>query len=126
MRGTKADVVIQQGSAENYRPELYVEAGDLKSRESQKSLEAALQKAVKRLQAVYPGLELQREETRWHIRIPDKHRTDHEAHFGQVMEKFLTFLKEGKLPASEVPNMIAKYYTTIKALEMAQSSFGVR
>jgi hypothetical protein len=102
-----------------------VEAGDLKSRqsrESQMSLEAALQEAVKRLQGVYPGLELRREETRWHIRIPDQHRIDHEAHFGQVMEKFLTFLREGKLPAWEVPNMIAKYYTTIKALELAQSS----
>lgn len=121
MRGTKANVVIQQGSAENYRPELYVEAaGDRKSRESQRSLEAALHTAVKKLQTVYPGLELRREENRWHVRIPDKHRTDHEAHFGQVMEKFLTFMKEGKLPAWEVPNMIAKYYTTIKALELAQ------
>lgn len=117
MRGTKANVIIQQGSEENYRPELYVEAGD---RGSRLSLEAALQKAVKKLQAVYPGLELRREESRWHIRIPDKHRTDHEAHFGQVMGKFLTFLKEGKLPAWEVPNIIAKYYTTIKALELAQ------
>lgn len=120
-RGTKANVVIQQGSAEHYRPELYVEAGDRKSRESQMSLEAALQNAVKKLQAVYPGLELRREETRWHVRIPGKHRTDHEAHFGQVMEKFLTFLKEGKLPDWEVPNMIAKYYTTITALELAQT-----
>jgi predicted dehydrogenase len=122
MRGTKANVVIQQGSTENYRPELYVEAGDRKRGQSQPSLEAALQKAVKKLQAVYPGLELRREGARWHIRTPDKLRTDHEAHFGQVMEKFLTYLKDGQLPAWEVPNMIAKYYTTIKALELAQSS----
>ena len=86
----------------------------------------ALQKAVKELQAVYPGLELRREESRWHIRIPDEQRTDHEAHFGQVMENFLTFVKDGKLPAWEVPNMIAKYYTTIQALELAKRSFGVR
>ena len=38
------------------------------------------------------------------------------------MAKFLRFYREGKLPAWEVPNMIAKYYTTIKALELAQSS----
>jgi len=31
-------------------------------------------------------------------------------------------LKERKLPAWEVPNMLAKYYTTTKALEMAASS----
>lgn len=123
MRGTKANVIIHQGQEENYRPELYVEAA---GRTDQHALEAALQKAVKKLGAVYPGLELRRDGNRWQIHIPDEHRRDHEAHFGQVMEKFLTFLREGKLPAWEVPNMIAKYYTTIKALEMARSSFGVR
>jgi len=56
---------------------------------------------------------------RWHVSIPDKLRTDHETHFGQVMTRFLAFLREGKLPAWETPNTIAKYYTTIKALEMA-------
>jgi predicted dehydrogenase len=123
MRGTKANVIIRQGKEENYRPELYVEtAGST----GQPALAAALQRAVSKLQAVYPGLELQREGSRWHIRIPDEHRTDHEAHFGQVMEKFLLFLDEGKLPAWEVPNTIAKYYTTIKALELAKSSLAHR
>ncbi|HEY0608975.1 MAG TPA: putative oxidoreductase C-terminal domain-containing protein [Chitinophaga sp.] len=28
-------------------------------------------------------------------------------------------MKEGKLPDWEVPNMLAKYYTTTKALEMS-------
>jgi predicted dehydrogenase len=117
MRGTKANVMIRQGKEENYRPELYVEAASPKDRIT---LQAALNRAVDRLQAVYPGLELQAEGDKWHISIPAKHRTDHEAHFGQVMEKFLGFLKAGKLPAWEVPNMIAKYYTTTMALEMAQ------
>jgi predicted dehydrogenase len=118
MRGTKANVSIHQGKEENYRPELYVEAA---GRTGQPALAATLQRAVNRLQAVYPGLELRREGNRWHIGIPDQHRTDHEAHFGQVMEKFLLFLREGKLPAWEVPNTIAKYYTTIKALELAKT-----
>ena len=50
---------------------------------------------------------------------PDKYRIGHEAHFGQVTEKYLRFLVDGKLPDWEVPNMIAKYYTTTMALEMA-------
>ena len=123
MRGTKANVVIRQGKEENYRPELYVEAA---GRSDQTKLEVPLQRAVNKLQAVYPDvdlrLELRQEGSRWHIRIPDRYRTDHEAHFGQVMEKFLLFLREGKLPSWEVPNMIAKYYTTITALELAQTS----
>jgi len=80
-----------------------------------------LQQAVNKLEAVYPGLELRTEGNRWHLLIPEKHRTDHEAHFAQVMEKFLTFLREGKLPAWEVPNMIAKYYTITRVPQMARS-----
>ena len=116
MRGTKASVIIHQGKEENYRPELYVEAAGPNYQP------AALQQAMKKLQRDYPGLELRSAGNRWHLLIPEQHRADHEAHFGQVMEKFLTFLREGKLPAWEVPNMIAKYYTVIKALELAQSS----
>jgi len=37
-----------------------------------------------------------------------------------VTERYLRFLRDGKLPDWEVPNMIAKYYTTTKALEMAR------
>ena len=120
MRGTKANVIIHQGKEENYRPELYVEAAGPGYQP------AALQQAVKRLQRDYPGLELRQEGNRWHILIPDQHRADHEAHFGQVMEQFLRFLREGKLPAWEVPNMIAKHYTIMKALELAPGSHGVR
>ena len=123
MRGTRANVIIRQGKEENYRPELYVEAA---SNTTAQSLEGALKKAINRLQAGYPGLELERKGTGWRLRIPDKLRTDHEAHFGQVMEKFLSFLRKGKLPDWEVPNMIAKYYTTIKALQLAHDSSATR
>ena len=37
----------------------------------------------------------------------------------QVMQRYLHYLKDKKLPDWEVPNMIAKYYTSTKALEMA-------
>jgi hypothetical protein len=36
------------------------------------------------------------------------------------MERFLKYLAQGNLPEWEIANMRAKYYTTIKALEMAQ------
>jgi hypothetical protein len=53
--------------------------------------------------------------------VPEKYNEGHEAHFGRVTEKYLQYLKEGKLPSWEVPNMIAKYYTTTSALELAKS-----
>jgi predicted dehydrogenase len=116
MKGTKARVIIRQGKDQNYRPELYVEATEPGKRAG---LDAALQTAVVKLQAQYPGLQLKPDGDHWLILIPDAFRKDHEAHFGQVMENFLQYLKAGKLPAWEVPNLITKYYTTTKARELA-------
>ena len=55
------------------------------------------------------------------IVIPEAFKDGHEAHFGQVTARYLRYLGQGKLPAWEVPNMIAKYYTTTRAMEMALS-----
>ncbi len=117
MKGTKAKVIIRQGKEQNFRPELYLEAAD---GVELPVLETALQKAIAFLQADYAGIELKREGDAWHVLIPDKYRLGHEAHFGQVTEKYLHYLIEGKLPDWEVPNMLAKYYTTTKALELAK------
>jgi hypothetical protein len=54
--------------------------------------------------------------------IPDKYKVPHETNFSQVMQKFLEYLKDGKLPSWEVPNMITKYYTTTSALKLAKES----
>jgi hypothetical protein len=36
------------------------------------------------------------------------------------MKKFLGYLEHRDMPAWEVPNTLAKYYTTTKALEIAR------
>jgi hypothetical protein len=51
--------------------------------------------------------------------IPEKFKTGHEDHFAEVTRKYLEYLQNGNMPAWEVPNMLAKYYTTTKALEKA-------
>ena len=56
----------------------------------------------------------------WTVEIPSKYNVGHEAHFGQVTEAYLQYLKDGKLPDWEVPNMIVKYYTTTEGLKMAK------
>jgi predicted dehydrogenase len=116
VRGSRANVIIRQGSEEKYRPELYIEA--VKGADNTK-LESALRKAVADLQPTFPGIELVKSGERFQVRIPDKLRDGHEAHFGSVAEKYLRFLNQGKLPDWEVPNMITKYYTTTKAREIA-------
>lgn len=58
----------------------------------------------------------------WKVNVPDKYRVPHETNFSQVMQSFLGYLKEGKLPSWEVPNMITKYYTTTSALKLARET----
>ena len=116
MRGTKADLIIKQGQEQNYKPELYVKITDEAHKDA---IESALKNTISQLQSQYPGVALQPMADVIRIRIPNQFRIGHEAHFGQVTLKYLKFLTDGKLPEWEVPNMIAKYYTTTAALEMA-------
>ncbi len=117
MRGTNCNLVIRQGAEEDYKPILYVEG----TKSNLDVLEANLQKALEEnITLNYPGVELVKlSDSRWTIKIPEEYKTGHEAHFAQVMEKYLRFLTEGHLPEWEVPNMIAKYFTTTKASETA-------
>ncbi len=117
MRGTNANLIIRQGAEENYLPTLYVEQTGSGSSED---FAAVLNKAIQDLQTKYPGLTLDPRTGETVVVIPDKYKVGHEAHFTQVTEKYLEYLKAGKLPDWEVPNMIAKYYTTTKAYELSR------
>lgn len=121
MRGTKANLIIKQGAEENYQPILYIEAtGDAAALEP--AVTAAFQDA---LQKDYPGVSVTKiSDTSWRVEIPESYKVGHEAHFAQVTEKYLGYLVDGKLPDWEVPNMLAKYYTTTEALKMALAAGG--
>ena len=114
MRGSKANVVIRQGKEQNYKPKLYVESvtDDAQFGETLKS-------AVAKIAETDPGVEVEPYRENWHNIIPQEYYVGHEAHFGQVAEKYLQYLVDGTLPEWEVPNMITKYYTTTSALEAA-------
>lgn len=116
LRGTRAVLHIEQGAAENYKPTLYVENA---SGASPAEFEATLRNAVERLCASWPGLEVKSAGSSWQIVVPEKYAVGHEAHFAQVTEKYLHFLAEDKMPAWEVPNMLAKYYTTTEAYRLS-------
>jgi hypothetical protein len=117
IRGTKSNILIKQGKEQNYIPELYIEkVGKL----SDDLFKTQVNSSIKILQKIYSGISVKKENEYWHVIIPDKYRVGHEAHFSQVMERYLEYLQMGSLPDWEVPNMIAKYYTTTKALELAK------
>ncbi|MDR2681150.1 MAG: Gfo/Idh/MocA family oxidoreductase [Tannerella sp.] len=120
MKGSKAHLIIEQGKEQNYKPVLFIKAtgADLET------FEKDLLSSLKTVTDKYPGIDLKKtnETGKWEVLVPAKYHNGHEAHFGQVTENFLKYLKEGSLPAWEMPNMITKYYVTTRALEMAKSN----
>lgn len=115
MRGTKANLIIRQGAEQQYKPTLYIEpiGGNT-------NLAASLKSVLPAIQREFPGIGVKENGAGFVVTVPEKYNEGHEAHFGRVMQNYLSYLKAGKMPAWEVPNMIAKYYTTTQALALAK------
>jgi predicted dehydrogenase len=120
MKGTRCSLSIRQGPEEKYKPVLYIEpTGD----ENPDSFYKVLSSEFKKIEKKYPGTMLVKmDERKWMVDIPDEYKVGHEAHFGQVTEKFLKYLQEGTMPDWEVPNMITKYYTIKRALDVEENA----
>ena len=114
MRGTKTNLVIRQGKEENFKPVLYIEPT-----KNDAAFQTIVEQQFSKISAKFPGVELYKIAKGWSIKLPEKLAEGHESHFGRVTNNFLEYLKNKNMPAWEVPNMLAKYYTTTKALETA-------
>ena len=117
LRGTKVSATIRQGAEQNYKPVLYLEP---REGVSPASLEAALTPILAEADKLWPGVGIEKAAKGWTVSIPAKYHNGHEAHFGQVAEKFLGFVKSGTMPAWEVPNLLAKYRTIMDAYTMSR------
>lgn len=117
MRGTNASLTIRQGKDQGYTPMLYVEPGPaVSAADHEKALRAAVAKVARR----YPGIDVKAEGAAFVVTVPEKYHNGHEAHFTQVTEHFLKYLRDGKLPEWEVPNMLTKYATIMQAYLLSQ------
>jgi predicted dehydrogenase len=116
MRGTKASLIIKQGKEENFKPTLYIE-----QRQKDPGFEDKLKASIQKISQTFPGIALVKISNGWTISVPEKYNDGHESHFAQVTKKYLDYLQNNNMPAWEVPNMIAKYYTTTKAKELANT-----
>jgi hypothetical protein len=117
MRGPKVNLVIRQGKEENYKPVLYIEPVSTDT-----AFPTILKQHFSKISTKFPGVELYKITKGWIVKLPEQLVEGHEAHFSRVMEKFLEYFKNKNMPAWEVPNMLAKYYTTSKGLEFALKS----
>jgi predicted dehydrogenase len=115
MRGTRANLAILQDTAQHYQSTLYIEPNTTDPAYGQ-----TLNAQFATLQAKYPGISLQKEGARYIVIIPDHYKEGHEAHFARVTAKFLGYVRDHHMPSWEVPNMIAKYYTTTTGLGLAR------
>lgn len=117
MRGTKANLIIRQGEEQKFKPVLYIEkAGGGEDPGFAGNVKAAIETVAKK----YPGVGVEQDGKHWRVIVPEKYHNGHEAHFAQVTENFLQYLRAGKLPDWEVPNMITKYTTIMKAYELSR------
>lgn len=116
MRGTRSNLVIRQGADENHKVTLYIEPVIKVT----KAYEEQVEIAFNNLKKFYEGIELVKSKNGWRVSVPEKYNEGHEAHFGRVTGKFIDYLIHGTMPDWEVPNMLAKYYTTTKALELSR------
>jgi predicted dehydrogenase len=118
MHGSQCDLIIKQGADERFLPTLYIAnvkgVGSDEFNARLKSALAALPYDSLVIEPAGKGI--------LKINMPAKYRVTHEEHFGQVTARFLDYLKAGKLPEWEVPDMITKYYTTTTALKMAKGN----
>lgn len=122
MRGTLANLIIRQGAEQQYKPALYIEPVNKKDISYERELNLKMRSIIEK----YKGVTLKKMATGWEVIIPEKLKEGHESHFARVTENFLNYMKKGKLPTWEVPGMIAKYYTTTEALEIANKTLGLK
>ncbi|HEX3166727.1 MAG TPA: putative oxidoreductase C-terminal domain-containing protein [Chitinophagaceae bacterium] len=114
IRGSKANLVIRQGKEENFKPVLYIEPI-----KNDAAFQTIVEQQFSKISTKFPSVELYKTARGWSVKLPEKLAEGHESHFARVTNNFLEYLKNKNMPAWEVPNMLAKYYTTTKALEIA-------
>lgn len=117
MRGTKANLIIRQGAEQQFKPMLYIEAAN---DSVANPLGAKARRAIEFLAMKFPGISVEPDGKAWRVTVPEKYHNGHEAHFAQVTENYLHYLREGKLPDWEVPNMITKYATIMQAYQLSR------
>lgn len=109
-RGTRSRIELREGSAEHYVPEVFVIPGP----ENRVDVLTKLKKKLPQFTVEQNGGEI-------HVVIPERNRTPDERYFALLVERFLSYIRRPEaVPAWEKPNMIAKYYVTTKAVQLAR------
>ena len=116
LRGSRSSLVIRQGAAQDFKPALYI----VRNPTFPKALhDRAVLSVLMSMQERFSGVGVRREGDEWAVTIPAAYDVGHEAHFAEVTNRFLGYLRGEEMPAWEVPNMLTKYATIMKAYTMS-------
>lgn len=119
IKGSKASTIMLQNEEQNYIRQLYIKRNDAVSKAD---FVDNLNKSINVLKNKYPFISFKEtDDNLYLIEIPVENRTNHESHFKNVAEVFFGYLVNRNMPNWEIPNTIAKYYITTKALEIAET-----
>jgi predicted dehydrogenase len=116
LMGTKANLIIRQGANQGYKPTLYIEPTNL----ADHGYGEKLNEKMKVITDKFKGVSFKKVTNGWEVIIPEEYKDGHEAHFANVTNQFLGYIKNGNIPKWEIPNILAKYYTTTQALALAK------
>lgn len=111
--GTHSKLVIRQGEEQNFKPVLYIEPENILT-------EAAIKSGFEAIRKKFPGVELRKKDGIFEVVIPAAYHNGHEAHFAQVLQKFLEYRERGSLPDWETAGMLTKYKLLMEALKKAK------
>jgi predicted dehydrogenase len=112
LRGTLADLVVEQGAETGFLPELNVcpLIGTGVYGES-------LRRALILLQSEFPGIACEADAGKYRIRIPAALRNSHEQRFALVLQEFLNYVDRGAWPANLASDLVSKYTLLAQASE---------
>jgi predicted dehydrogenase len=118
-RGGRATIRLGAGAAEHYTPEVEVIPNPAADREQ---LLTALRERLRAMNSRYPGLSLRDEaDGRIRVVIPNGLRARDNGSFARLVDRFLGYIHDPQtMPSWEAPNLLAKYYVTTKAVEVAK------
>ena len=106
MRGTKADLELRQGAEEQHKATLYIKAA---AGISPEDFSKTIDQVKLKFQEKYPGFDLIKKGNEYIVK-PGSFKATNSA------EIAISYILDNKMPVWEVPNLIAKYYTTTGAI----------
>ena len=119
-RGTHSTIRVRQSKLENYIAEIDVIPN---SGENIPALTAALERRLKQLSGAFPNLTLRNNGSAIRVSIPAEDRARGGSSFAQLVQQFLKYVHDpATTPGWEKPNMLAKYYLTTTAVDLAGKS----